>query len=39
VAGFGEHGNEPSSSMKKVGFFDRLSDNQLLKLYPTPWSE
>jgi hypothetical protein len=31
VAGFCEHGNEPSSSMKKAGYFDELSNNQLLK--------
>jgi hypothetical protein len=32
VAGFCEHGNEPSVSIKKAGyFFDKLSDNQLLK--------
>jgi hypothetical protein len=35
VAGLCEHGNEPS----KVGFFDTLSDNQLFKQYPAPWSE
>jgi hypothetical protein len=28
VAGFCEHGNEPSGSIKKSGyFFDKLSDN------------
>jgi len=31
VAGFCEHGDEPSGSIKKVGFFDKLSDNQLFK--------
>jgi hypothetical protein len=31
VAGFREHGNEPSGSIKKAGFFDRLSDYQLFK--------
>jgi hypothetical protein len=31
MAGFCEHGNEPSGSIKKVGFFDRLSDYQLFK--------
>jgi hypothetical protein len=29
VAGFCEHGDEPSGSVKKTGFFDELSDNQL----------
>jgi hypothetical protein len=30
VVGFCEHGNEPSGSIKKAGFFfDRLSDYQL----------
>jgi hypothetical protein len=28
---FCEHGNEPSSSIKKVGFFDKMSNNQLFK--------
>jgi hypothetical protein len=36
VAGFCEHGNELSGSISRI-FFDKLSDNQLLK-YP-PWSE
>jgi hypothetical protein len=32
VAGFCEHGNEPSGSIKKaVFFFDNLSDYQVLK--------
>jgi hypothetical protein len=31
VAGFCENGNEPLGSIKKVGFFDKLSDNQLSK--------
>jgi hypothetical protein len=32
VAVFCEYGNEPSSSIKKAGyFFDNLSDNQFLK--------
>jgi hypothetical protein len=35
VAGCCEHGNEPSSSIKKAGYiFDKLSDNQLFKSYP-----
>jgi hypothetical protein len=33
MAGFCEHGNEPSGSIKKAGyFFDKLSDNQLFSL-------
>jgi hypothetical protein len=37
VAGFCEHGNELSGSIKKVGyFFDKLSDNQLFKEYSAP---
>jgi hypothetical protein len=28
VAGLCEHGNEPSGSIKKGYFFDKLSDNQ-----------
>jgi hypothetical protein len=39
MVGFCEHGNEPSASMKKAGSFDKLSDYQLFKEYPTPWSE
>jgi hypothetical protein len=32
VAGFCEHGNKPSGSIKKEGyFFDKLSDKQLFK--------
>jgi hypothetical protein len=31
VAGFCEHGNEPSGSIKKNNIFAKLSDNQLLK--------
>jgi hypothetical protein len=31
VPGFCEHGNEPSGSIKKEGFFDKLSDYQLFK--------
>jgi hypothetical protein len=34
VVGFCEHGNEPSGYIKKVGLFDKLSDNQLFKQYP-----
>jgi hypothetical protein len=26
-----EHGNEPSGSIKKAGFYDKLSDSQLFK--------
>jgi hypothetical protein len=29
VAGLCEHGNEPSGSIRKQIFFDKLSDNQL----------
>jgi hypothetical protein len=38
VAGFCEHGNEPSGSIRKQDIFDKLSDNQLFK-NPAPWSE
>jgi hypothetical protein len=31
VAGFCEHGNEPSGSIRKQDFLDKLSDNQLFK--------
>jgi hypothetical protein len=32
VAGFFEHGDEPSGSIKKAGYFlIKLSDNQLFK--------
>jgi hypothetical protein len=31
VAGFCEPGDEPSGSIKKAGFFDKMSDNQLFK--------
>jgi hypothetical protein len=31
VAGFCEHGNEPSGSIRKEDIFDKLSDNQLFK--------
>jgi len=30
------NGNQPSGSIKGVGFFDRLSDNQLLKKKSVP---
>jgi hypothetical protein len=33
VAGFCEHGNEPSGSIRRRNIFDKLSDSQLLK-YP-----
>jgi hypothetical protein len=36
---FCEHGGEPSGWIKKAGFFDKLSDYQLFKEYPAPWSE
>jgi hypothetical protein len=38
-AGFCEHGNETSVSIKKLGCFYKLSDYQLLKQYPAQWSE
>jgi hypothetical protein len=31
MAGFCEHGDEPSVSIRKQDFFDKLSDNQLFK--------
>jgi hypothetical protein len=31
MAGFCEHGDEPSDSIKEAGFFDKLSDYQLFK--------
>jgi hypothetical protein len=31
VAGFCEHGDEPSGSIRKRDLFDQLSDNQLFK--------
>jgi hypothetical protein len=31
VVGFFEHGNEPSSSIRKQDFFDKLNDNQIFK--------
>jgi hypothetical protein len=31
VAGFCEHGDEPSGSIRKRDFFDKLGNNQLLK--------
>jgi hypothetical protein len=31
VAGFCEHGNEPSGSIREQDIFDKLSDNQLFK--------
>jgi hypothetical protein len=39
VAGLCEHGNEPSGSIRKQDFFDKLSDYQLFELRPAPWSE
>jgi hypothetical protein len=40
VVGFCEHGDEPKGSIKKAGyFFDKLSDYQLFKEYPAPWSK
>jgi hypothetical protein len=31
MAGFCEHGDEPSGSIRMQDFFDKLSDNQLFK--------
>jgi hypothetical protein len=31
VAGFCEHGDEPSGSIKKTGLFDKLGENRLFK--------
>jgi hypothetical protein len=31
VEGFCEHSNEPSDSIRKQDFFDKLSDNKLFK--------
>jgi hypothetical protein len=39
VAGFCEHDDEPSGSVRKRDIFDELSDNQLFKLYPSPRSK
>jgi hypothetical protein len=36
--GLFEYGNEPSGSINKADFFDKLSDYQLFKEYPAPWS-
>jgi hypothetical protein len=40
VAGFCEHGNEPSGSIQKEGdnLFDKLSNYQRFKEYPAPRS-
>jgi hypothetical protein len=39
VAGFSEDGNEHSGSIKKAGFFDKLSNYQLFKYCPPPRSK
>jgi hypothetical protein len=39
MAGFCEHGNEPSGSIKGVEFLDYLSDYQLLKKGSAPCRE
>jgi hypothetical protein len=39
MAGFCEHGNEPSGSIKSSIFFDKLSEYQFLKYCPAPCSE
>jgi hypothetical protein len=31
VAGFCEHGDDPSGSIRKQDIFDKLSDNQIFK--------
>jgi hypothetical protein len=38
MAGFYEHGNECSGSIKSGEFLDYLSDYQLLKKYSAPWN-
>jgi hypothetical protein len=38
VAGYCEHGNEPSGSSKGEEFLDKLSDCQLLNKDIAPWS-
>jgi len=38
LAGFCEHGNEPSRSIKGGGFLDHMSDCQFPKKDPTSWS-
>jgi hypothetical protein len=38
VAGYCEHGNEPSGSIKDGAFFGLLSDYQLLKKDCALWS-
>jgi hypothetical protein len=41
VAGFCEHGNKTSGSIKKAGyclFFNKLSNYRLFKEYPATWS-
>jgi hypothetical protein len=37
--GLYEHGNEPSGSIRRRDIFDKLSDNQLFKQFPAPWSK
>jgi hypothetical protein len=39
MAGLCGHDNEPLGSIIKQDIFDKLSDNQLFKEYPAPWSE
>jgi hypothetical protein len=39
VAGYCEHGNEPSGSVKGGEFLNWLSDCQLLKKEPVLWNE
>jgi hypothetical protein len=39
VAGFCEHGNEPSGSIEGVEFLDCLSDCKLLKKDSASWNQ
>jgi hypothetical protein len=39
VAGFCEHGNEPSVSIKSRLLFEKLGDYQLFKEFAAPWSK
>jgi hypothetical protein len=39
LVGFCEHGNESSGSIRRRDIFDKLSDSQLFKSCPAPWSE
>jgi hypothetical protein len=37
--GLFEHDYEPSVSIRKQDIFDKLSNNQLFKYFPAPWSK